>query len=101
MEIANDFFLKVVENEKDVLSKHDTFYQNNGRQWAKLVPEILGAMGIFNITKHTTKVEGAERNERSIQIDHNLIRLFSQHIQSDDSMQHLVDGRAEQRLNKA
>lgn len=101
LEIANDFFLKVVENEKDALSKHDTFYQNNGRQSAKLVPEILGAMGIFNITKHTTKVEGAERNERSIQIDHDLVRLFSQHIQSDDSMQHLVDSRTEQRWNKA
>jgi len=94
LDIANDFFLKVVENEKEVLSQSDTFYKNNGRQSAKLVPEILGAMGVFNITKHST-------GESSIQIDHDLICLFSHTIHRDQSMQHLVTDEAIQRWNKA
>ena len=101
LEIANDFFVKVVENEKEVLSKNDTFYQNNGRQSAKLVPEILGAMGVFNITKHTSLVEGSEKNESSIQLDHDLIRLFSQHVHNDASMSHLVKDGIVQRWNQA
>mmetsp|Transcript_28020 Transcript_28020/g.59757 ORF Transcript_28020/g.59757 Transcript_28020/m.59757 type:complete len:1770 (+) Transcript_28020:1-5310(+) len=103
LEIANDFFLKVVENEKEILSREDTFFQNNGRQASKLVPEILGALGIFNITKHTTAVEGYSQGnkESSIQIDHDLIRCFSHRIQSDASMSHLVKDNAENRWNAA
>ncbi|KAL7537032.1 hypothetical protein ACHAXR_008373, partial [Thalassiosira sp. AJA248-18] len=92
MEIATDFFLNVVENERDILSKEDTFFQSNGRQASKLVPEILGALGVFNITKHTTLVEGSsERNESSIQIDHDVIRQFSRRIiHEDTTMSHLL-----------
>lgn len=102
LEIANDFFLKVVENEKEILSRDDTFFQSNGRQASKLVPEILGALGIFNITKHTTNIEGSERHESSIQIDHDLIRLFSIRIRHDEGMAHLVKGNiADKRWNEA
>jgi len=91
LEIANDFFLKVVENKRDVLLQEDPFFQSNGRQSSKLVPEILGALGIFNITMHTTQVEGSEKeNESSIQIDHDLLRYFSRCIHNDESMHHLV-----------
>ena len=100
VEIATHFFLKVVENEKEILSTEDTFFQSNGRQASKLVPEILGALGIFNITKHTTQAEGSERNESTIHIDHDLLRQFSTHIREDPTMSRLVQN-CDIRWNKA
>ena len=49
-EVVNDFFLEVVENEKEIFSMDDRFYQSNGRRASLLVPEILGSLGILNIT---------------------------------------------------
>lgn len=90
VEVATGFFLKVVENLGDVLSKEDPLYQSHGRQSTKLVPEILGALGVFNITKHSTKTLSGEK-ETSIQIDHELVRCFGEHIVNEDnSMRHLV-----------
>ncbi|KAL3810998.1 hypothetical protein ACHAXA_006550 [Cyclostephanos tholiformis] len=99
-EIVNDFFLELIENEREIFSKDDRFYQSNGRQTPVLVFEILGALGILNITKHA-KVEGSTKNEITIRIDHDLIRQFSKYILNDGSMHHLVRKDAERCWNEA
>ena len=99
-EVVNDFFLEVVENEKEIFSMDDRFYQNNGRRASLLVPEILGALGILNITNHT-QVEGSTKKDITVRIDHDLIRQFGQQILDDGSMHHLVRDDAEKRWNEA
>ena len=99
-EVVNDFFLEVVENEKEIFSMDDRFYQSNGRRASMLVPEILGALGILNITNHTP-VEGTTKKHTTVRIDHDLIRQFSQQILDDGSMHHLVREDAERRWNEA
>lgn len=91
LEIATDFFLNVVESHKDVLSEEDSLYQANGRQGSKLVPEILGSLGIFNITQHTTQSEGTKVKESSIFIDHELIREFGLQLRNDPSLANILD----------
>ncbi|KAL7549598.1 hypothetical protein ACHAWF_012861 [Thalassiosira exigua] len=104
LEMATDFFLKVVEgkHEREILAKEDSFFQSNGRQASRLVPEILGALGIFNITRHTTQIEGSETNESSIQIDHDLVRSFCKAVMyEEEGMHSLVKSDSGKRWNEA
>ena len=88
LEVANDFFASVVESKGDALTEDGLLpcplFKSHGRHAAKLVPEILGALGIFNITKHSTK-------EKSIQIDHEVICQFGDHVLNDEIMQQVAD----------
>jgi tetratricopeptide (TPR) repeat protein len=88
LEVANEFFLSVVESTGDYLSEDGELscplYKSHGKQTAKLVPEILGAMGIFNITKHSTK-------EKTIQIDHEVIRRFGDYVLKNKAIQLVVN----------
>lgn len=88
LEVANEFFSSVVKSKGEELAEGGVLscplYRSHGRHAAKLVPEILGALGIFNITKHSTK-------EKSIQIDHEVIRGFGDHVLKDESMHQVVN----------
>ena len=88
LEVANNFFSSVVESKAALLSNgilSCPLYQMHGRHAAKLVPEILGALGIFIITKHRSG------REKSIQIDHDIIRRFGDYILEHGVMQQFLD----------
>ena len=99
-EVATEFFLKVVENESSILSNEDTLFKSHGRRASMLVPQILGALGVFSITKHSTTGTDSEKKESSIKIDSEVIHGFCEHIFNDISMQHLVR-HSKQRWNEA
>ena len=100
VEVVTEFFLKVVENESAVLSNEDPLFKSHGRRSSALVPEILGALGVFSITKHSTIGTDSEKKESSIRIDHVVIHRFSEQIFADMDMQHFVR-HSEQRWNEA
>lgn len=100
VEVVTEFFLKVVENESAVLSNEDPLFKSHGRRSSALVPEILGALGVFSITKHSTTGTDSEKKESSIRIDHVVIHRFSEQIFADMDMQHFVR-HSEQRWNEA
>jgi len=99
-EVATEFFLKVVENESAVLSNEDPLFKSHGRRASMLVPQILGALGVFSITKHSTTGSDSEKKESSIKIDSEVIHGFCERIFNDIEMQHLVR-HSEQRWNEA
>jgi tetratricopeptide (TPR) repeat protein len=80
-EVVRDFFKEVIEMERDALA-NDHFYRKNGK---RSVLEILGALSIVNFTKHSP-TKGSAISEITVQIDHDLIRQFSQQILDDNSM---------------
>eukprot|EP00804_Cyclotella_cryptica_P001810 CCRYP_018422-RA/>CCRYP_018422-RA protein AED:0.01 eAED:0.01 QI:141/1/1/1/1/1/3/1098/1518 len=84
LEIANELFLGVVDSKSDCLSRICPLFKRHGRHVTKLVPEVLGALGAIVITKHSTK-------EKTIQIDHELIRQFGSFVLQDESIQQIVD----------
>ena len=98
-EVATEFFLKVVENESAVLSIDDPLFKSHGRRASMLVPQILGALGVFSITKHSTTAD-SEKKESSIKIDSEVIHGFCKQIFNDIEMQQLVR-HSEQRWNEA
>ena len=93
MQLASEFFLKVVEAEK--ILEADEFFQSNGRQASKLVPEILGVLGVFNITQHTDKLDSI------IQIEHDLVWQYARYILLKDEEFRSLGKDAEIRWNKA
>ena len=97
LKVANDFFTSVVESKALHLFEGRALscplYIKYGKHASKLVPEILGALGIVNVTKHSTK-------DKSIQIDHNILRLFGGHVLKDEAIQKLLDTKAIQNLHK-
>ena len=88
LDIAKKFFSSIMENRGQCLAENGILpcplYKMHGKHAAKIVPEILGALGIFHITKHSTK-------EKTIQIDHEIIRRFGDHQLKDKIMRKLVD----------
>ena len=98
-EVATEFFLKVVENESAALSNEDPLFKSHGRRASMLVPQILGALGVFSITKHSTTAE-SEKKESSIKIESEVTHSFCKQIFDDIEMQHLVR-HSEQRWNEA
>ncbi|KAL9187553.1 hypothetical protein ACHAXT_001656 [Thalassiosira profunda] len=71
LQLAGEFFLKVVESEK--IAREDAFFQSNGRQASRIVPEILAALAVFDITQPA-------QLDSTIQIEHALVRQYAKHI---------------------
>ena len=98
-DVATEFFLRVVESESAVLSNEDPLFKTHGRRASMLVPQILGALGVFIITKHS-KTKDSEKKESSIKIDSEVIHGFCKRIFDDVEMKHLVKN-SKQRWNFA
>jgi len=101
LDIAEGLFVKVVETVSEILAKEDPLFQSHGRLATKLVPEILGALGVFNIVKHSTVSSDSGKPDSSIEIEYDLVHLFGEYLlRNDETMRSLVS-EAESRWNQA
>ncbi|KAL7470720.1 hypothetical protein ACHAXS_010979, partial [Conticribra weissflogii] len=100
-DIADGLFMKVVETESDILAKEDPLFQSHGRHATKLVPEILGALGVFNIIKHSTVSSNSGKPDSSIEIEYDLVHMFGEHLLRNDETMRCHAKNAELRWNEA